>query len=277
MAFPAGLTMVSVHCAFDLPPNGGASGTVRFISPGPLVGAGDNSIVPPFVVAAELDASGECTVQLPATDDPDWVPVGWAYEVAIRIGATTVLGTLQLGYQAPSVELADLMQVDGAAVAGVTYATLAQLTTAIAGVLPVTGGTVSGGLTVQGVLLVATGGTSINAVDRAATNNFAAYVLRTGGVDRWSLQMVNNSTNDARLSDTANGTTAILAESRATAPNLQLLSATKSFGGGVGVVGIANASTVPNANPTGGGVFYCEAGALKYRGSSGTVTTIAPA
>jgi hypothetical protein len=36
---------------------------------------------------------------------------------------------------------------------------------------------------------------------------------------------------------------------------------------------LANA-TVPTANPTGGGVLYVESGALKYRGSSGTVTTL---
>lgn len=50
-----------------------------------------------------------------------------------------------------------------------------------------------------------------------------------------------------------------------------------SFGGGVKVMHIANATTVPTANPFGGGVLYVEGGALKYRGSSGTVTTIAPA
>ena len=42
-----------------------------------------------------------------------------------------------------------------------------------------------------------------------------------------------------------------------------------------GRVFVAN-STAP-ATPTGGGVFYVEAGALKYKGSSGTVTTIANA
>ncbi|MDT8915746.1 hypothetical protein [Amycolatopsis sp. PS_44_ISF1] len=52
---------------------------------------------------------------------------------------------------------------------------------------------------------------------------------------------------------------------------------TSSLGGGVGVIAIANATTAPTSNPTGGGVLYVEAGALKYRGSSGTVTTIAPA
>lgn len=42
------------------------------------------------------------------------------------------------------------------------------------------------------------------------------------------------------------------------------------------VVFIPNA-TAPTANPVAGGYLYVEAGALKYRGSSGTVTTIAPA
>lgn len=50
---------------------------------------------------------------------------------------------------------------------------------------------------------------------------------------------------------------------------------TTQFGSGVKVIGIADATTVPTTNPTGGGVLYCEAGALKFRGSSGTITTIA--
>ena len=52
---------------------------------------------------------------------------------------------------------------------------------------------------------------------------------------------------------------------------------TNQFGSGTGVIGIANAGAVPTTNPTGAGVLYVEAGALKYRGSSGTVTTIAAA
>jgi hypothetical protein len=53
---------------------------------------------------------------------------------------------------------------------------------------------------------------------------------------------------------------------------------TKSqFGGGQGVIGIANATVAPSVNPAGGGVLYVEDGALKYRGSNGTVTVIAPA
>lgn len=49
------------------------------------------------------------------------------------------------------------------------------------------------------------------------------------------------------------------------------------FGAGVKVIGLANATTVPTTNPSAGGVLYAEAGALKWRGSSGTITTIAAA
>ena len=49
------------------------------------------------------------------------------------------------------------------------------------------------------------------------------------------------------------------------------------FGKGQGVIAIANASVAPAANPAGGGILYVEDGALKYRGSNGTVTVIAPA
>lgn len=49
-----------------------------------------------------------------------------------------------------------------------------------------------------------------------------------------------------------------------------------SLGGGAGVLALINAATVPTSNPA-GGVVYVEAGALKYRGSAGTVTTLAAA
>lgn len=40
---------------------------------------------------------------------------------------------------------------------------------------------------------------------------------------------------------------------------------------------IANSGTPPTTDPTGGGVLYVESGSLKFRGSSGTVTTLAAA
>lgn len=63
------------------------------------------------------------------------------------------------------------------------------------------------------------------------------------------------------------------------APNVGIgrQGALPTFGGGSGVVAIRNAETVPTSSATGGGILFVESGALKYRGSSGTVTTIAPA
>jgi hypothetical protein len=49
-----------------------------------------------------------------------------------------------------------------------------------------------------------------------------------------------------------------------------------SFGSGTGVIAIGN-GTAPSGTPTGGGVLYVESGALKYKGSSGTVTTLGTA
>jgi len=50
-----------------------------------------------------------------------------------------------------------------------------------------------------------------------------------------------------------------------------------SYGGGKSVIFIANATTLPSTNPTGGGVLYVNAGALTYRGSGGTITVVGPA
>jgi hypothetical protein len=45
-------------------------------------------------------------------------------------------------------------------------------------------------------------------------------------------------------------------------------------GGSGGVVGLHNVDAPPSANPSSGGVLYVEEGALKYRGSNGTVTVL---
>lgn len=59
--------------------------------------------------------------------------------------------------------------------------------------------------------------------------------------------------------------------------NMSLLSTASSYGGMSKGIFIANVTTVPASNPTGGGFLYVDAGALKYRGSGGTITTVGPA
>ena len=59
--------------------------------------------------------------------------------------------------------------------------------------------------------------------------------------------------------------------------NVTFNGASQNTANGAGVIGINNATTVPTTNATSGGILYVEAGALKFRGSSGTITTIANA
>jgi hypothetical protein len=59
-----------------------------------------------------------------------------------------------------------------------------------------------------------------------------------------------------------------------TGPNVSINASSGSYGGGVRVAFVANRTTAPTSNPAGGGILYAEAGALKWRGSSGTTTTL---
>ena len=139
------------------------------------------------------------------------------------------------------------------------------------------GGNTSPGQTLDVGIATAGGGTTAVRVNRGTTGQFASLILATAGTEQWSFRLPNDATSDFHVRDVANGVTPIVFEARATQSNVQFLSATKAFGGGIGVIGIANANTVPSTNPSGGGVLYVEAGALKFRGSGGTVTPIAPA
>lgn len=193
MTFPAGMTMVSVHGRFDLPPSGGASGTAEFLSTGPLLGATDNSIIPPFVITATLDGTGQFTVSLPATNDPDWTPVGWAYLVRVTIGngVNWVTGTLQLDYLAPTVELADLLQPNGAAAVGASYIPLSLLGKPN-GVAQLDG---SGNLAIPGVAITPASLGDITGL-RRLTRTFTSDPA-VAGVERWDLNYaVSVSTAD---------------------------------------------------------------------------------
>jgi len=187
MSWPATLTLVTVAIRFDTPPSGGAVGRVVFRIPRPLTGAADGSVVPPVPQTAYLAADGTASIQLPATNDPQWTPSGWAYTVTAHVGGATISGTLQLDYQTTSVELADLIQWDGAATSGVTYATLAQLAEKVAK----TGDTMTGDLTVQADLSIDDGVLRVN----GGPGTFRQIQYGSGASEaatRWSFH-VNNT------------------------------------------------------------------------------------
>jgi hypothetical protein len=81
--------------------------------------------------------------------------------------------------------------------------------------------------------------------------------------------------NGRNADDTAFETLVVF-QRRAAGGNVGIRTASQ-FGAGHGVIAIANATVASSVNPAGGGILYVEDGALKYRGTNGTVTVIAPA
>lgn len=104
--------------------------------------------------------------------------------------------------------------------------------------------------------------------EHAEVGSFQFY---TGNVTNSSFYF-NCTASSSFFQVRANGNDNLFVHSQGVA-----LFATGSYGGGQGVLFMANRTTAPTTNPTGGGLLYTESGALKYRGSSGTVTTIANA
>jgi hypothetical protein len=123
------------------------------------------------------------------------------------------------------------------------------------------------------------GTTAALIIDGAASNN-KIIDWQTAGVTRWKLytngtaeagagagsDLAINRYNDA---GTFQNTPFLLERSTG---NLGINGS--SFGSGVKVLFIGNA-TAPSGSPTGGGILYVESGNLRFKGSSGTVTTIA--
>lgn len=140
-----------------------------------------------------------------------------------------------------------------------------------------------GGVTSPGVALdIGTQSTSnVVRINRGVnSSNSASLILDTQGSDKWSLELHSDSTDNLHIRDKVTPSTAILIARQSTQANMTLLGGSTpgtTWGGGIGVILLTNANTTPSSNPTGGGLLYVSAGALVYRGSSGTVTTIANA
>lgn len=93
------------------------------------------------------------------------------------------------------------------------------------------------------------------------------FRIYTGSTQLWSVYAPAGGT-DLRL---YNGSTDVFTFS--STKNFGIGGA--SFASGVSVMFIAN-GTPPSGTPSGGGIIYVESGALKYKGSGGTVTVLAP-
>jgi hypothetical protein len=126
VSFPASLNLVTVTGDFRSWPNGTPStGKALFTCKQALNGPTDDVIIPPFEAEA-LFTAGVFSIALPPTNDPEWGPSGWAYEVTILInGRVAVRGSLVLPYDGGSVALADVLS-SAPAVPGVSYVLLSS-------------------------------------------------------------------------------------------------------------------------------------------------------
>ncbi len=120
------------------------------------------------------------------------------------------------------------------------------------------------------------------------SGEYTFYTAAGSNYPQLKIGHVASSVNVIKLFGSATGTECIITtEGSDSNPSIAfnpkangaitLFANTGSYGGGGKVLFIANCSAVPSTNPIGGGVTYVENGALKYRGSSGTVTTLAQA
>ena len=126
--------------------------------------------------------------------------------------------------------------------------------------------------TILGRLSVNTGTTgTIGAVIRGVASqtanlqewqNSAGTVLAK--IDSTGIIQSANAFQGTGFLNTSGQTTISIATNR----NVGLATGSGSYGGGQATVFIGNATTVPTSNPTGGGILYVDAGALKYRGTS---------
>lgn len=106
------------------PTNPDASATVTFRC-NQFLRHADGTVIEPFKITATSDAAGAITLQVPATDDPDWSPTGWTYRVVIDpLDGTPVApfdAIVSLADAGAGLTLGELLPV-GSPSAGVIYA-----------------------------------------------------------------------------------------------------------------------------------------------------------
>lgn len=89
MPLPNDFNTVTVYGSYVGVDGVAASGTITFTARYRLRSAATKIVILPGAVVATLDINGSFTTELPATDDPDIAPDGWAWSVTERFGSYT--------------------------------------------------------------------------------------------------------------------------------------------------------------------------------------------
>lgn len=101
------MTYITVTATYSLLDDTPAVGKVYFESNQVLVGP--EGVVEPLTFVAELDSTGSISIDLPATDDPDYEPTGWVYRVSEETtGRNRPTFSLSLPHDGGNVDLKDV-------------------------------------------------------------------------------------------------------------------------------------------------------------------------
>ena len=220
-------------------------------------------------VQSKIDQYGQIVSSLPSYLSTLYAGGGISGSVGqanVNPFAATTIGLVVRGFASQTANLQEWQNSAGTVMANVTNVgdIVAQSFTSIYGILQQNINASIIGLKVRG----ASAQTANLQEWQDSASNVLAKVSSTGIITSTTGVGSNFFTN-------INGTTVFATDSGTR--NVQFGSATASWGGGSTVIGIRNATTAPTTNPTSGGILYVEAGALKFMGSSGTITTIAVA
>jgi hypothetical protein len=146
-------------------------------------------------------------------------------------------------------------------------AAITNLTSDLAARLLLAGGTMTGTIAYTGTAV-----TNLAGESQITGDTQQRYTQRLDGQMAWGTGAATSDTNLRRsgvgVLATDNNLAAVL--------GVQVGAATTAFGGGVGVIGIANAATAPTSNPSGGGVLYSSSGAPTWRDPNGNVWSLQP-
>lgn len=121
---------------------------------------------------------------------------------------------------------------------------------------------------------------SLRAYSTAATASIGGFTMGTRSLLNAGGHLLVGTTASADVSVHTNDLTRMLVKSNGNVafhPSISGGADATNFQSMVKGFFIGNATTAPTGDPASGGFFYVESGALKFRGSSGTVTTICPA
>lgn len=108
MPLPGNVNTVSIHGKYVLPTGIAASGIVTFSQSNYLRDPSADTVIVPTDIVAQLNGTGEFTVTLVATDDPDLDPTGFTYKVVEQISGTTRTYNIVVPLSSTTIEISDL-------------------------------------------------------------------------------------------------------------------------------------------------------------------------